>query len=153
MPHELPTYTTRVEVHPNGQVFVNDVLCAQVTIGKIVDGGGAAIIPRDDLARELKLHRIADHVLRTLNDLILFLDRDDLASGVVDAGYKVKGAKVTKADYSDFGIGLVSALTGEPLTMGSMQREAGTRAGRTLRAMRGHLAKELEANQTEAATP
>jgi hypothetical protein len=149
MPNELPMYRTCVVVEPSGQVFVNGVLCAQVTIGKIVDGGGAAIIPRDDLARELKLHRIADHVLRTLNDLILFFDGADLASGVVDAGYhKVEGSKktkVTKADYSDFGIGLVSALTGEPLTLGSQQREAGTRAGRMLRAMRDHLAAEQEA--------
>jgi hypothetical protein len=130
-----------VEVCPNGQVFVNDVLVAEVTIARF-GGDGPTVVTRDDLARQISLHRISDIVSQRLDELVDFLERGRPKSA--------DGSQISVAveERADFGAALIAGLVGEPgeLTGRSAYRN-GHRAGVTLRALRDHLLAEGGSHQ------
>jgi hypothetical protein len=114
-----------------GQVLVNDVLCAQVSV-PLSAGEAPQIITRDELAGELVLHRIADVVLTRLNELIHYLEFGTVSDG-----------PVPREDHPEIGAAMISGLLGEPGdSTGRRWTTNGHGAGLTLRAMRDHLQAE-----------
>lgn len=121
--------TTRVE--PNGQVYVNDVLVAEVTLGAYGEND-SQVRTRDDLRDELSLHRIAVVVEQRLTDLIHFLEHG--------RGSTMGKMLVLPKERGVFGAAMVEAMLGEPGKLGGdpVYRD-GRWAGEFMRAMRDHL--------------
>lgn len=136
-----------------GQVLVNDVLCAQVSVPRSA-GEAPQIITRDELAGELVLHRIAGVILDRLNALVVHLEqgqqwRPSTKATRSTAGLNSTTAPTSSVDRARFGEALVAGLLGEPgeLTGDPCYRD-GFRTGETLRILRDHL----QAAQSEAGT-
>jgi len=129
-----------VEVHPNGQVFVNGTFAAEVTLAPGGAQGGQLYraVPRDELHRELSLHRTALVVAERLEELIRFVEQGR------PSGNPGRPTPMDERDRADFALALVQGLAGDPgeLTGRQFYRD-GHRAGVTLRALRDRLAEEL----------
>ncbi|HKX72317.1 MAG TPA: hypothetical protein VJM75_13860 [Acidimicrobiales bacterium] len=129
-----------VEVHPNGQVFVNGTFACEVELAPGGAAGGELYRTRnrDELHRDLSLHRIAQVVGERLDELIRYLE----------AGQSPANPSPPKGlddkDRVDFGVALVDGLRGQPgeLTGRQFYRD-GHRTGTTLRALRDRLAEQL----------
>jgi hypothetical protein len=134
-----PACPVQVEVHPNGQVFVNGTFVAEVTLAP----GGAAGGPlyetrsRDELHRDLSLARIAGVVFERLDELITYLEAGK------PSGNPGRPTTLDDKERVDFAGALVEGLTGAPgeLTGRQFYRD-GHRAGVTLRALRDRLAEQ-----------
>lgn len=124
--------TVTVEVDAGGRVRVNGQLAAEVVLGQVAG--------RDELEHQLSLHRIAGHVLRVLGEV-------DLAT-----------SKLSDARADQFGRGLADGLRGRsephpmvpdgggpgvPRVLADRDFREGWDAGRSLAALRVHLASQL----------
>lgn len=120
-----------VEVRPNGQVYVNGVLVAEVVIGEVV--------ARDRLAEELALHRTAHVIYERLTTLVRYV-----CNGKSN-GNPGSPTTLDAKERADFGTALFTGLAGEPgeLTGRAFYRD-GHRAGVTLRALRDRLGELLD---------
>lgn len=115
----------------NGKVFVNETLCAEITVPRRHDDTTPEIRTRDDLGRDLALHRIADVVLTRLNELIHYLEFGTVSDG-----------PVPREDHPEIGAAMIAGLLGEPGGSSHRWIMNGHGAGLTLRAMRDHLQAE-----------
>jgi hypothetical protein len=134
----------QVVLDRNGQVLVNDVLCAQVSVPRRA-GEAPEVVTRDELAGELALHRIAKVILDRLDALVVHLEQGQQWKPSKKATASTEGlnsttAPTSSADRARFGEALVAGLLGEPgeLTGDACYRD-GFRAGETLRILRDHL--------------
>lgn len=110
---------------PNGQVFVNGHLVAEVTVVGVTD--------RDDLTRELTAHRCAAVIATRLTELIRYTEAPPPGKG-----------PFTAQDRADFGAAMFAGLAGETGELtGRQSYRDGYRAGETLRALRDHIVAAL----------
>lgn len=134
-----------VEVHPNGQVFVNGVFACEVGLAPGGAAGGQLYRTRnrDELHRDLSLHRMALVVAERLVELCHFVEHGR------PSGNPGRPTPMSDKDRIDFGVALVEGLRGVPgeLTGRQFYRD-GHRAGVTLRALRDRLAEASPGTST-----
>ncbi len=113
------------EVRPNGQVFVNGRLVAEV-----IPGG---VVSRDELIAELAAHRIAVIIGEHLTELIRYIELGGPGNPDVKA-------TMTEAERAEFGEAMLTGLAGDAGRLtGARYYRDGLRAGTTLRALRSHI--------------
>jgi hypothetical protein len=117
----------------NGKVFVNEVLCAEITVPLRYGDDLPQIRTRDDLARDLTLHRISTVALGRVSAVIHYLE-----VGSSDG-------PVTMKDRPAIGAAMIAGLLGESHRTDTRWDWEGHAAGSTLRAMRDHLQAETGA--------
>jgi len=122
-----------VEVRPNGQVWVNGILVAEVSVPRPSHPEG--VFPRDELAHELVLHRMVATTADALTRLVRYAVNGKMSG---DPG---RPTQLDDTDRADWGVAFLAGLAGDPgeLTGRAFYRD-GHRAGNMLRSLHDSLA-------------